>query len=366
MKGFMKFCLMLAVGLGFIGLVGVGVGMAMGARPYQFLNLAHYDGSIFHWLENRTDRLEDRLDSWSDGVEDSAEQWSEDLEDDIDDWSSDLEDRVDDWADGWEHHWEDEWEHGGGHRGWSGSAAGQLVPPSGENIDTFEDSFAAGDVERLEMDLNYAILQITAGPEDGDIQLKGRNARSYFRSALEGGTLRLEDTRTHAQCQREQALELELVVPARQFREIELELGASDAYIERLHADSMRVDVGAGLLKADSLQAEELELDAGVGSGTVERLEAPGWAELDVGTGELTVKHFKGGSMNLDCGVGTLEVTAAGSEKDYNYTLDCGIGSIRLGSQSYSGLDRSASIDNGADKTITADCGIGMISLDFE
>ena len=98
----------------------------------------------------------------------------------------------------------------------------------------------------------------------------------------------------------------------------------------------------------------------------MERLEAPGWAELDVGTGELTVKHFKGGSMNLDCGVGTLEVTAAGSEKDYNYTLDCGIGSIRLGSQSYSGLDRSASIDNGADKTITADCGIGMISLDFE
>ena len=87
---------------------------------------------------------------------------------------------------GWEHHWEDEWEHGGEHRGWSGSAAGQLVPPSGENIDTFEDSFAAGDVERLEMDLNYAILQITAGPEDGDIQLKGRNARSYFRSALEG------------------------------------------------------------------------------------------------------------------------------------------------------------------------------------
>ena len=333
MKGFMKFCLMLAAGLGFIGLVGVGVGMAMGARPYQFLNLAHYDGSIFHWLENRTDSLEDR---------------------------------VDDWADGWEHHWEDEWEHGGEHRGWSGSAAGQLVPPSGENIDTFEDSFAAGDVERLEMDLNYAILQITAGPEDSDIQLKGRNARSYFQSDLERGTLRLEDTRTHAQCQREQALELELVVPARQFREIELELGASDAYIERLHADSMRVDVGAGLLKADSLQAEELELDAGVGSGTVERLEAPGWAELDVGTGELTVKHFKGGSMNLDCGVGTLEVTAAGSEKDYNYTLDCGIGSIRLGSQSYSGLDRSASIDNGADKTITADCGIGMISLDFE
>lgn len=69
--------------------------------------------------------------------------------------------------------------------------------------------------------------------------------------------------------------------------------------------------------------------------------------------------------MNLGCGVGTLTVTALGNETDYNYTVDCGIGTVRLGDRSYSGLDRSASVDNGADKTVAADCGIGMISLDF-
>ena len=53
MKRFIKFCLILAAALAVIGVVGIGVGMAMGARPGQFLNLAHYEGSIFRWLERQ-------------------------------------------------------------------------------------------------------------------------------------------------------------------------------------------------------------------------------------------------------------------------------------------------------------------------
>lgn len=115
MKRFMKFCLLLAAALGVIGVAGIGIGMAMGARPAQFLNLAHYDGSIFWWMKNGNERLEERVESWSDNVEDNVEQWSEDLEDDLDDWSN-----------GWGHHWEDDWEQGGAHHGWDGVAAGTL------------------------------------------------------------------------------------------------------------------------------------------------------------------------------------------------------------------------------------------------
>lgn len=354
MKRFMKFCLLLAAALGVIGVAGIGIGMAMGARPAQFLNLAHYDGSIFWWMKNGNERLEERVESWSDNVEDNVEQWSEDLEDDLDDWSS-----------GWGHHWEDDWEQGGAHHGWDGVAAGQLAVPSGDDIDSFEDSFVAGKVKQIKMDLHYTILHITSGEENSDILVKGRNARSYFTSLLDGDTLYLEDTRTHAQCQKDQALELEVVLPARQLQEVELDLGASDASVDQLLADRISIDVGAGMLTAGRLAADELELDCGVGSGTVERLEAARAAELDVGTGEITVSQFTGGSMNLGCGVGTLTVTALGNETDYNYTVDCGIGTVRLGDRSYSGLDRSASVDNGADKTVAADCGIGMISLDF-
>lgn len=323
MKGFTRFCLILAGALGVIGLAGIGIGMALGARPAQFLDLAHYDGSIFHWLDNRTERLSGWIDSWS-----------EELEEDIDSWSS--------------------------------AGPVQIQPPSGEGIDSFEDSFDTADVKKIEMDLHFAVLHIISGEEDGSIQLSGRNARNYFESRLDGSTLKLVDERTHAQYQRDQALELELVIPARQFEVIELDLGASDVHIEYLQADRVKIDVGAGLLAADSLIGNEVVVDCGVGSSTVDSLDAQKNAKLDVGTGELTVNHFTGGDLELDCGVGTLGVTAAGNEADYNYSLDCGIGTIQLGSSSYSGLDRSKTIDNRADKQVHADCGIGMISLDFE
>ena len=377
MKGFTRFCLILAGALGVIGLAGIGIGMALGARPAQFLDLAHYDGSIFHWLDNRTERLSGWIDSWSDGVDDSVEQWSDDMEEDIDSWSEELEEDIDSWSEeldenvenwsnGWEHHLEGGWEREGGHNSWSSAGPVQIQPPSGEGIDSFEDSFDTADVKKIEMDLHFAVLHIISGEEDGSIQLSGRNARNYFESRLDGSTLKLVDERTHAQYQRDQALELELVIPARQFEVIELDLGASDVHIEYLQADRVKIDVGAGLLAADSLIGNEVVVDCGVGSSTVDSLDAQKNAKLDVGTGELTVNHFTGGDLELDCGVGTLDVTAAGNEADYNYSLDCGIGTIQLGSSSYSGLDRSKTIDNRADKQVHADCGIGMISLDFE
>ena len=364
MKRFIKFCLILAAALAVIGVAGIGVGMAMGARPGQFLNLAHYEGSIFRWLERRTDRL----DAWSEDLEDSAEDWSDNLEDNVEDWSDDVEDSVDQWVDDWEHDWEDAWEHGNGeHHGWDGaSAAGQLQAPSGDGLDTFEDSFSAEDTERLELDLNFAVVRIYAGEEGSDIHMSGRNGRDYFEVSQNNGTLKLADSRTWEQQKRDQALELELWLPPRMLDAVDLDVGASDVQIEELKADHVRIDVGAGLLAVERVDCAEAEVDAGVGSGTLRQLNASEKAVLDVGAGELIVNRFEGKDIDLDCGVGTLTVTAAGKEADYNYRIDCGIGTIQVGSQSFSGLDRSQTIDNQAGKTVSADCGIGMITLDFE
>ena len=209
MKTFTKFCLILAASLGIIGLAGIGIGMAMGARPGQFLNLARYDHSVLGWLENRLDWVDDstdRLDAWSDDLDDDLDQWSDDLDERVDQWSDDIEDRVDQWADDWE----DEWEHGGAHHGWDGvSEAGQLQAPTGDGLDTFEDSFASGSIRKIDMALNFAVLRIHRGEEGSDISLSGRNGRDYFRAWQDGNTLKLQDTRTFAQQKQDQALELD-------------------------------------------------------------------------------------------------------------------------------------------------------------
>ena len=196
--------------------------------------------------------------------------------------------------------------------------------------------------------------------------MSGRNGRDYFEVSQNNGTLKLTDSRTWEQQKRDQALELELWLPPRMLDVVDLDVGASDVQIEELKADHVRIDVGAGLLAVERVDCAEAEVDAGVGSGTLRQLNASEKAVLDVGAGELIVNRFDGKDIDLDCGVGTLTVTAAGKEADYNYRIDCGIGTIQVGSQSFSGLDRSQTIDNQAGKTVSADCGIGMITLDFE
>lgn len=361
MKMFTKFCLILAGALCVLGIVGVGVGMAMGARPGQFLNLAHYDNSIFRWLDRNiaagTDDFADDIDAWSEDLEDDIDTWSEDLEDDIDAWTEDIEEGAENWG----RHWSE------GHHNWDDSFhSGQFQPPSGEGLDTFEDSFAADEIKKLKLELNFAVLHIYAGEENSDVRISGRNGLDYFRSRLDGDTLELEDTRNYRQYQREQALELELWLPPQSFEQIELELGASEADMESLWADKIRIDVGAGLLDAEHIEGKEVELDIGVGSCTASELLASQRAEFDVGSGELILGSFSGNAVNLDCGMGSAEITLPGQETDYNYKLDCGVGMIRIGSRSYSGLDNSQSIDNGSERTITADCGIGQITLNFE
>lgn len=332
MKRFVKFCLILAAALAAIGIAGVGVGMAMGARPAQFLNLAHYENSIFRWLERRTDWL----DAWSDDLGDRAEDWSDNLEDSVEDWSDNLEDgaeqwsdNVDQWADDWSHDWEDAWEHGNGeHHGWDGtSGTGQITAPSGDGLDTFEESFPAEETDRLELDLNFAVVRIYAGGEGSDIRVSGRNGRDYFKAVQSQGALKLTDSRTWKEQKRDQALELELWIPVRTFETVVLDVGASDVQIEELQADRIRIDVGVG---------------------------------------DLLINRVEGKDIALDCGVGTLMMTVAGKETDYNYQIDCGIGTVQIGSQSFSGLSRSQTIDNQAGKTVSVDCGIGTVALDFE
>lgn len=347
MKPIVKFALILAAALGVLGLAGIGVGMAMGARPAQFLNLAHYDHSIFRWLDDHTDRLDD----WADDVEDWADEWSDDVDDWVNEWTDGVEEGAERWGEG----------HHEGNLGIT-----QLEVPAGDDTDAFEDSFSAEEIKKIKLELNTAVLRIYAGEEGSEISLKGRNGLNYFQARQEKERLELTDTRTWNQYQRNGALELELWIPSGSFQEIELDLGASDVEIERLEAEEIKIDVGAGLLRAETLTCAEVKVDAGMGSGSIERLSASKKAELDVGAGELTVDYFAGGDLELDCGVGTLDMTAAGRDVDYNYELDCGIGTITMGSRSFSGLDRSQIIDNGASKKVEADCGIGTITLDFE
>jgi len=338
MKTFTKICLAIAGIFVVLGIIGVAAGMAMGAQPKQFLNLAHYPGSVLHW-DDWTDRA---VDDWEEEFED---KWENEWEDELDDIGERLDEDLDYLDEEWEnHHLDLEREHA---TDW--------------NVDEFEGVYGNADTQKLELDFNKCVVKIYTHEGD-DILIKGSNAKGYFETRSHGDTLLLKDHRGSSR----KALHLEIYLPERSFKSIELDLGAAKLYAETLCADEVELSLGAGEAAIGSIEAEETDLEVGTGSCTVDSMASRKKADLEVGAGELTVSSYDGGSLDLECGIGTLAVDARGQEGDYNYEISCGIGSVQVGLSSYSGLGREKTINNGASKKISIECGIGDVELNFQ
>ena len=327
MKPFVKFCVILSAALAVIGVGGVGVGMAMGARPAQFLNLSDYEYSILR-----------RCGRWADRWDERTEEWIEEREEEIDEQMDSLDEQLDSLDEEWSD-WED----------WGYSDSLEVI--SGNSADTFEGDFADEDVKKLEMDLHYAVVRIYTREDSDAVSLKGRNGREYFSSRMEGDTLVLKDMRTEKQYRQDKALELEVYLPAWELEGIELDTGASDVTADFLQAREIELDSGMGYLKAEQLKGDEIFVSQGAGMTEIGSMTAEGKAKIEVGVGSVAVNEFTGDSLQPD---------------EYNYKLSCGLGEVQIGEEQYSSIKGEKSIDNQAAKNISADCGVGEIFVNFQ
>lgn len=295
MKPFAKICMIIAVIAAVLGLVGIGAGMALGASPDEFLNISIRE----------THRV------LKPGNEDFVEVFGVNSAD---------ENAV-------------------------------IVSPETASVANGNPGLVFGDehTKGLEFELKAGTIQFYLYEGD-DIILAAEDLNEvsrYFKVEVEGDEVSIEDTRKHFT----EPWQLQMYLPDRNFRDIDLDLGAAEVYIEALKADAVSIDLGAGNLEVD-------------------RIEAGTSADLDVGAGAMVVAWLEGKELDLDCGIGSMEVLLPGKESDYTYTMDCGAGTIHLAERSYSGLGRETKIDNSArgevTKYVDVDCGIGEIVVVFE
>lgn len=332
MKSFTKFCLILAGVFVFLGIVGVTAGMALGAKPGQFLHVVHYRNSGWPWWGAHADLVED---------------W----QDDEDDWMDDSLEDLDTWSDEFADNWKD----------YDMKELQKIVEPSSGTVDNFEGYYGNADTRKLELELNQSVVKFYTHDQES-IWIQGANAKKYLKIEENGDILTLTDHRKR----REKPVILEIYLPQRTLEKLEIDLDATMFYAEDLKAEKIDINMGAGEAEVDAVHGDKLEIGLGAGVLAVKEVSAKEKAVLGVGTGEMTVQRFDGGDLELDCGVGSISVVAAGKEGDYNYALSCGIGSLNLNGRDYSGLGNEQTIDNHASKKITMDCGIGEIELKFE
>lgn len=111
---------------------------------------------------------------------------------------------------------------------------------------------------------------------------------------------------------------------------------------------------------------QEVDLEIGAGEADVEGLLAQ-TANIEVGAGEANITNLDVKELKAETGAGQLYVELIGAEENYNYDLECGIGEIEIGNNSYGGLGREQSITNpGAERFLDIECGVGEIQIEFK
>lgn len=116
----------------------------------------------------------------------------------------------------------------------------------------------------------------------------------------------------------------------------------------------------------EDMKFEEVQLEVGAGEAWIDELKAD-FLDVKVGAGEADFGHLDVKTLDAEVGVGELTAELVGSEGDYNYNIESGIGEIEIGDNSYGGFAERQNITNpGADRVIDMECGIGSVSISFE
>ena len=70
--------------------------------------------------------------------------------------------------------------------------------------------------------------------------------------------------------------------------------------------------------------------------------------------------------LEVDCGIGNVDLDILGKEADYNYEISCAAGNVDIGDSSYSGIGHDKNITNpNAKGDMELNCGVGNITVSF-
>lgn len=159
------------------------------------------------------------------------------------------------------------------------------------------------------------------------------------------------------------ACEITLKVPAHQYDDITISVGAGNLEYDILAADTATVTLGAGAITIDHLETDTLTADIGIGALCVSDASTED-CTLHVGIGSIDFDGIIDGDLTSTCSTGCIDLNLEDNFKDHNYFMTCSLGNIDLDHSSYSG-HINKNIDNDADSDYQLNCSLGEIILNF-
>ena len=142
--------------------------------------------------------------------------------------------------------------------------------------------------------------------------------------------------------------------------------GVLKIYIPKdMALSTANLEFGACELEMSGLNITQMNLSLGAAECKMEQMNLD-FLHAEVGAGNLDYSGTISGNVEIECGVGEVDLDLDGTEQEFNYELSVAMGEIEIEDREYGGLGVNEIIDNHAKKNMTIDCGAGSVSVDFK
>ena len=208
------------------------------------------------------------------------------------------------------------------------NGVGNLVGPSTESDDETDIYEIEDACQNVDLEFGAGVLEIYYDDVE-DIVVKATNIEDIS-VGVKNGILKIGfESDADIDIGEAEDRKLEIIIPSEmQFKEVDMEIGASQAVIEDLVADEVSISVGAG---------------------------------------QATIEKMTVNNLDVEAGIGQVSIILNGAQEEYNYNVECGIGSVKVGDATYGGFAAEDSVKReGATKEINVECGVGEVSILFE
>lgn len=246
------------------------------------------------------------------------------------------------------------------------------------------DEFTASEIRGLILDIGYASLIVEEADTDKVIvsTVRDEEKNSSYLCELKDGMLRVKtgnvnitislfgDDKTFHKGDIEKDTVTITVPVGMCFSELELSIGAGNAKLlnDTTVYEHVEIEVGAGKLQMNVLNVDgHVDLEVGAGSAEIKTFKAK-TADFECGVGRMNISGSVDGNINVNCGVGSIEMYLDAVESDYNYDISCAVGSVMINGSKRGGMFASASrvCSPSAKGNIALSCGVGKIELNTQ
>lgn len=226
-----------------------------------------------------------------------------------------------------------------------------------------------GTFDTLDIDIGYGDCYIISGGDQDVTTVSGMNIEEAYLSAniTSGGVLEVSYNKPdgHSRWGHNYAAELTISIPEKEYKKLIVNMEAGEMTIENMTAEKAEIEVGAGQLYLNYLNvADTCKMKVEAGHLQVDSLYAKN-LEVNCEVGSIESYETNVTKGNLTCEMGSITMYMKDSESNYNYTVKSEMGSVTVGGDSYTGLQKKRSVDNGADRNLDMNCEMGSIELYF-